>query len=99
MPNGSGAIWWGKAMKHELKCWPSYFNAILSGAKTHEIRDNTRRDFSTGDTLELVEYDPASKFSAPALDARRLRVRVTYLTQGIWGLPQHLTVMSIRIEP
>jgi len=47
-------------MTHELKTWPEYFEAIASGAKTFEIRENDR-DFKVGDILVLEEYNDNSK--------------------------------------
>lgn len=44
-------------MIHELKTWPEYFARIQSGEKTFEVRKNDR-DFQTGDTLLLKEYEP-----------------------------------------
>ncbi len=41
---------------HELKTVKSYFEDLLSGKKTFEIRLNDR-DFKVGDKLLLVEYD------------------------------------------
>ena len=26
-------------MVHELKCWPEYFEAVISGAKTFEVKN------------------------------------------------------------
>lgn len=42
---------------HELKTEPAYFDAVLRGDKTFEVRKNDR-DFQTGDTLVLKEFDP-----------------------------------------
>lgn len=44
-------------MKHELKILPKYFNRVLDGSKTFEVRNNDR-DFQAGDTVLLQEYDP-----------------------------------------
>lgn len=48
-------------MKHELKCWSSSFLALVSGAKTFEIRREDDRTFSVGDTLFLREFKPCFK--------------------------------------
>jgi hypothetical protein len=45
-------------MKHELKTWPTGFQAILLGKKTHEVRP-ADRDFKVGDYLLLKEWKPA----------------------------------------
>ena len=43
-------------MIHELKILPEYFNAVISGEKTFEIRKNDR-PFHKGDLLALNEFD------------------------------------------
>lgn len=40
---------------HELKTWSQYFEAIIAGEKTFELRKNDR-DFKVGDKLLLKEY-------------------------------------------
>lgn len=42
---------------HSLKSWPSHFRALLSGAKTFEIRFNDR-GYQVGDRLILKEFTP-----------------------------------------
>lgn len=45
-------------MNHELKILPCYFDAVLSGRKTFEIRDNCDRGFQAGDTvMQVVRED------------------------------------------
>lgn len=53
------------AMNHILKIKEIYYNHILSGEKTWELRRNDR-DFKIGDTLEfvIVENDIIIKASA-----------------------------------
>ena len=43
-------------MIHELKIYPEYFKAVISGEKTFEIRKNDR-PFHKGDLLALNEFD------------------------------------------
>ncbi|MCL6548898.1 MAG: DUF3850 domain-containing protein [Alicyclobacillus sp.] len=45
---------------HELKCWPEYFEPLLKGEKTVELRRDDR-GFQVGDMLFLREYDPVSE--------------------------------------
>lgn len=42
---------------HHLKSWPVFFERVISGTKTYEIRRNDR-DFRVGDVLYLQEWDP-----------------------------------------
>lgn len=52
------------AKRHELKTLPVYFDAVARGDKTFEVRKNDR-DFQTGDTLVLREFDPAKVRLSP----------------------------------
>jgi len=42
---------------HFLKTWPIYYERILNGQKTFEVRKNDR-DFQAGDTVTLAEFHP-----------------------------------------
>lgn len=84
-------------MHHTLKCWPEAFDAVRSGAKTHEIRRDDR-GYAVGDILLLHRYDPVSETYDPT--APVLAVRVTYKTPGgEWGLSADLCVLSITLIP
>lgn len=61
-------------MRHDLKCWPEFFDAILSGAKTFDLRNNDR-NFGVGDSILLHEYDPQLQ----RYTDRFLERRVTYI--------------------
>jgi hypothetical protein len=59
---------------HELKSWPQFFEAVISGEKTFEVRVNDR-NFRIGDFLFLREYDPVtSQYSS-----RFQYARITYI--------------------
>lgn len=45
--------------KHDLKVLTEYFNALIDGKKTFEIRKDDR-NFEVGDTIELHEWSPDS---------------------------------------
>lgn len=49
-------------MTHELKILPKYFDAVVNGIKTFEIRKNDR-NYSIGDTLWLREFDNDDVYS------------------------------------
>ena len=58
----------------EKKVWPEFFNKILLGDKTFELR---LADFSCnkGDTLILHEWDPKTKLYT----GRKMEKKVTYV--------------------
>lgn len=61
---------------HVLKCWPVYFDAIVRGEKTFELRRDDR-PFRFGDCLELHEWSPLVGFTG-----RRVVADVTYILRG-----------------
>jgi hypothetical protein len=63
-------------VEHKVKSWPRFFEATLSGVKTHEVRRLTDRDYQAGDRLLLQEYDPTTE----TYSGRELVVRITYVT-------------------
>lgn len=56
------------------KCWPEYFEAILSGKKKYELRLNDF-EIKKGDALVLEEWDPKTK----SYTGRSIQKRVTYV--------------------
>lgn len=59
---------------HYLKIWPQFFQDVKSGVKPFEVRKKDR-DYKTGDTLILDEYDPVAGKKTGAWTAQR----ITYL--------------------
>lgn len=81
----------GGDMKHELKVWPEYFDAIISGAKTFEFRDNDR-GFNVGDELVLRAWSPKT---GDYIGLRTTR-RVTYMLEGpAFGLPEGKVILAL----
>ena len=62
---------------HELKTWPSYYNAIVNGVKHFEVR-KADRPFKVGDTLLLREYNPNNEQYTGACVTRE----ISYILQG-----------------
>jgi len=58
---------------HVLRTWPKYFDSILDGSKTFELRDNSDRDFRVGDRLRLVEWSDGE------YTGRSLDVEISYV--------------------
>src|ERR1700722_16492529 len=63
-------------MEHKVKSWPEFFEAVLSGVKTHDVRRMSDRDYQVGDTLRLMEFDPEKQQHT----GRELCVQITYIT-------------------
>jgi len=80
--------------EHELKTWPSGFNAIAAGLKRYELRKDDR-GFEVGDRLKLQEYDP----QRGRYTRRWLMARVTYISRAggeFAGLQEGFVVMGIK---
>lgn len=77
--------------RHSLKTWPEYFNEIISGDKTFELRKNDR-GFDEGDILKLCEYSPATGYTG-----RECVKKVSYLMLGgAFGLDSGYCIMSLK---
>lgn len=85
--------------RHDLKCWPSFFQAISDGSKKFEVRHNDRH-FNVGDTLRLMEFTPGG---SPEYSGREIDVTVTSVSfiREIPGLehrgPFGYVIMSIEL--
>jgi hypothetical protein len=81
-------------MRHELKTWPRYFGAVMSGAKTFEARKDDR-GFSVGDCLILREWDPNTLEYTGASLARY----VTYILRDTEHVAPGFCILALGREP
>lgn len=80
-------------VKHVLKIWPRFFNAMLDGKKKFEYRKNDR-DFQPNDILKLREYVPQGPTTG--YTGRFLNCEIESVWEGIPGLPKGFCIMSIK---
>lgn len=92
--------------RHELKTWQPYFQEVLEGRKTFEVR-RADRPFAVGDMLWLREFMPVlqGKSSTPhksfghptgQFTGRTLEREITYiLTGGQFGIEPGYVVLGL----
>lgn len=78
-------------MIHELKIEPEFFDAVLNGEKTFEIRKNDR-DFAVGDYLALNEYSGEAK----EYTGRATLAKVAYMLKDPQYCKEGYATMGIR---
>jgi len=76
---------------HELKCWPVFFESIVEGWKTFDLRKDDRGGFHVGQRIRLREWEP----TGGGYTGRCIEVTVTYVTHGGWGLLPGYVCMGI----
>lgn len=78
---------------HELKCLAPFYDAIVRGEKTFDVRKDDRA-FQTGDTLNLQRVDatPGNYVHYPVLMCRVVYV----LRGGQFGIEPGYVVLGIR---
>ena len=85
---------------HDLKLNDKYFDDVVLGFKTFEVRKNDR-DYKVGDTLTLHRVDDNGCYMEKAYKGwTKLFVEVTYiLTHEDFpaGVPEGYVVMSIKV--
>lgn len=80
-------------MEHELKTIQPFFNEVLSGSKTFEIR-KFDRDYKIGDFLKLREYNQNTKTYEPNWHY----VQITYILSDAkeYGLMDGYCILGIK---
>lgn len=79
-------------MTHELKILKPYFDAVVSGDKTFELRKDDR-PYKIGDTLILREIGAGNTFTG-----RFIRKKVGYILRDCpeYGLDNDYCILSLR---
>jgi hypothetical protein len=76
---------------HKLKLLIPFFNLVLNGQKTFELRFNDR-DFVAGDTVYLQEYSSHDK----AYTGRVISAEIGFVYRGVeYGLKEGYCVFSL----
>ena len=82
--------------EHELKCWPEFYTALVSGEKTFELRFDDR-GFRVGDVLWIREWRRLRIVDGKAegeYTGREMRRTVSYLLGG-FGLQKDFVCMAL----
>lgn len=85
---------------HIVKSWTYLFDAIKSGAKTHDVRDMRERDYQVGDLLCLERFDQTTgKYTG-----EKLTTEITYITSNSTPcafssavLDKNFAILSVKI--
>ena len=84
-------------MIHQLKILPVFFDKVISGKKTFELRNNDR-EYNEGDYLALNEWEQTSSVGGH-YTGRSCLVYVDYIlhgAEGAAGLDEDYVVMAIK---
>lgn len=82
-------------MTHELKTYPNYFDAVVRGEKTFEVRRDDR-GFQKGDILRLVRHDGVLYRRSEEYGYEYF-AEITYvLTGGQFGIEPGYVVMGLK---
>jgi hypothetical protein len=76
---------------HTLKIFPEFFDALMDGRKTFEIRRGNDRTYVVGDKILLREYLPDRE----EYSGREADIEVTYVMHGPPLLPEDMWILSV----
>ncbi len=76
---------------HELKIDPKYFDEIVDGIKTFEVRKNDR-NFKVGDHLLLKVFDKERGFYS----GNNVTVKITYILDDQEFLRENYVILGIK---
>ena len=75
-------------MEHRLKIMPEFFQAVVDGRKTIELRKDDR-GYKVGDELVLCEWD------GQAFTGRECRCDISYILKEYDGLNPDYAILGI----
>ena len=80
---------------HTIKILEDFADAVLSGDKTFEIRENDR-GYQKGDCVRFIVVDKYGvEVKHPLCEWRKYTYEITYVLNG-WGLKDGYVVFGIR---
>jgi hypothetical protein len=94
----------GSVVRHELKSWPEFFQPVMRGEKTAELRLNDR-NYQVGDILLLQEWEPEIWGGEGKYTGRQCERVITHVLDGVGsvgaiaplkGLDRKYVILSIR---
>lgn len=78
---------------HVIKCWPEFYEKLLTKEKPFELRKNDR-DYKVGDLLRVREVRHSYCYTG-----RYSFYRITYVLKGPWGgLGEGWAILGIKKE-
>ena len=80
----------------DVKIHPPYFQAVMDGDKTFEVRLNDR-DYRVGDRLKLREWTPPQEGKVTGYTGRQVQRTVTYILTESPGLALDYVVLGLGL--
>lgn len=81
----------GTGKVHYIKCETEYFNDVVDGYKSFELRKNDR-DYKPGDDIVLREYDKELN----EITGRECRVSIIYMLEDYPGIEPGYCILGIE---
>lgn len=79
---------------HKIKIYESYADAVLSGEKTFEIRNNDK-GYQKGDRLKFYVTEDGSSFHMPSHGLFEKEYEITYVHSGL-GMEREYVALAIQ---
>ena len=81
-------------MTHEIKLREEYADAVLSGDKCFEVRENDRV-YQKGDRVRFIVIDKYNLQIGHYLTVMKVEYEITYVLSG-WGLKENWVAFGIK---